>query len=737
MKKNFSKLLFSNKKIIFGVLFFIFLGLALPFHQAKAYIPFVSEFADALVSVASTIFNLIAGLIFFFFGLLGAMLAGISASILNWVLSPNFISLSYTNSGLKPGDANFNEIVNIGWTLTRNLVNIGFILVLVFIGISTALRYGGYEMKKILPTFVLIALLINFTPVLLGFIIDASNIIMNFFLSDLGSGWEFFSSILQNQLGAVGNVPKDVLSGSSSAFLGTTMATAAFSFTAALILFLYAILFLARYVVLWVLVILSPLAFALYILPQTKSHFESWWKQFIHWCIVGIPAAFFLYLSKQVLYLTSPQCQAEKLLNCITLGNLGEKQPFGGALDSILPFGIVIIFLYLGLFLGLTSSAQGSAAIIAATKTRGKAAAKAIGERFRKGVVERTKLPEKTERYGRRLSEAKPSGAIGILEKWTGGEAVRHYVSRSMMGYGERYRGEYNTGLTELEKTNSLNIAAQMDYYPELKKAAALKIIAERGDLKKTGLANNDPKTISRISEILNNAKVYGKEKDIIKFLPQHAKLVGMEIKDAIKLLTPSDMEKFDKNIIIENEEVRKALIYTSGPEKISKLRHHGPDTISKVQETAEKEFNAEKREIIKTNLPFLRYSHSSSGLFKPIGDLKEIEKRAELIKMDDKTLQNTLQNKNKELALKIKKEEKEEIEKEIKIINEELADRKKPMSPSAEAGPIPPPSAKKSRGFSGPGTTDYKKPKGGFAGPGTTDYKKSEGGFKGPGTTK
>ena len=68
-----------------------------------------------------------------------------------------------------------------------------------------------------------------------------------------------------------------------------------------LVLMLYLFLFLFRVIALWILLILSPLAFACYILPNTKKYFEMWWQAFVQWCFIGVTAAFFIYLSSQML----------------------------------------------------------------------------------------------------------------------------------------------------------------------------------------------------------------------------------------------------------------------------------------------------------------------------------------------------------------------------------------------------------------------------------------------------
>ncbi|GAF67718.1 unnamed protein product, partial [marine sediment metagenome] len=120
------------------------------------------------------------------FVLISNLIFGIAGLLLGWVISPSFIGVKFTD----------NPFVNVGWTLTRDLANMGFILILVAIGLGTALRIGEYTAKKTLPLLIIIALLINFTPVVCGLIIDATNIAMNFFIGEM-TGLKAFRHVFE------------------------------------------------------------------------------------------------------------------------------------------------------------------------------------------------------------------------------------------------------------------------------------------------------------------------------------------------------------------------------------------------------------------------------------------------------------------------------------------------------------------------------------------------------------
>ncbi len=249
--------------------------------------------------------------------------------------------------------------------MTRGLTNIIFVVALIAIGLGTALRIGDYQAKKALPMLIIIALLINFTPVILGFIIDASNIIMNFFVSGGFSGGGYFANFASQQ----GDFLKNLVGG-GSAFYDVTGSQRAMSaaigalmmifsnIIAIAVYFVFSFLFVMRYVVLWLLVVLSPFAFACYILPTTRGYFGQWWKQFTQWCFIGVTAAFFLYL-------------ADHMIEAGYRGTIGSQMSVASAgtsgfgdltpmINAMLPYGMSAALLILGFVASVSSSAMGA-----------------------------------------------------------------------------------------------------------------------------------------------------------------------------------------------------------------------------------------------------------------------------------------------------------------------------------------------------------------------------------------
>ncbi len=71
----------------------------------------------------------------------------------------------------------YGTFITSAWVVIRDLANIFFILILLYIAIKVILGLGGHEVKKMIVQVVLMALLINFSMFFTKVVIDASNIL--------------------------------------------------------------------------------------------------------------------------------------------------------------------------------------------------------------------------------------------------------------------------------------------------------------------------------------------------------------------------------------------------------------------------------------------------------------------------------------------------------------------------------------------------------------------------------
>ncbi|MCK9445807.1 hypothetical protein M0Q50_02815 [bacterium] len=270
----------------------------------------------------------------------------ISSLILNNILDGKI----FAGYGFSPDN---NHIIKAGWEIVRNVANAALVIGLVIIAITIILGREN-KAKQTLIYFIIIALLINFTPVICEFIINGSTIITNAFVTG-GVGTNSYSSSLRGGFDAIKNMnnfPVQIFS--SLVFL-------MFSIIFSVILLLYALLFFARTIILWILVIVSPIAFATKVFPKLKPlkkifpsilHWDAWWDSFWSWCFVGIPAGLSIYLANKMFVGLAQQNFG---LNTITPENFTVIIiPF--AIQYMVPF----IFLLVGYFMSISSGTDAA-----------------------------------------------------------------------------------------------------------------------------------------------------------------------------------------------------------------------------------------------------------------------------------------------------------------------------------------------------------------------------------------
>lgn len=200
--------------------------------------------------------------------------------LFNWA-----IDISINNPFLKN-----NTFVETGWRVMRDLVNLFFIFILLYIAIATILRVEGFNTKKLLTNIIAIALLVNFSLVIAKFVIDASNII----------ALEFYNAITApatpggapKNLGAIfaeGLRIQTIWDVQNPQSLGTNVELSLFSViiasvmgsalivVAAFVILAAAVMFVIRTVVLMIVMVLAPAGFLAMILPATQGYARKWW----------------------------------------------------------------------------------------------------------------------------------------------------------------------------------------------------------------------------------------------------------------------------------------------------------------------------------------------------------------------------------------------------------------------------------------------------------------------------
>src|SRR5581483_5694644 len=186
----------------------------------------------------------------------------------------------------------------LAWNNVKVYANMLIVLGLIVIAVATIIQFRAYEAQKILPILIIVALLVNFSVVLVGFFIDLSNVAFGTF-----SGAKQSELILKIN-GVWDNVVLPIRVVDFNTLLKFVGLNAVFEIiyiivTIALLWFI--VILIERYVILAILFILSPLAFVFFVFPISRGLWNRWWNTFLKWCFAGLGGAFFLNLSISVL----------------------------------------------------------------------------------------------------------------------------------------------------------------------------------------------------------------------------------------------------------------------------------------------------------------------------------------------------------------------------------------------------------------------------------------------------
>lgn len=187
-----------------------------------------------------------------------------------------------------------NDFIVQAWTLVRDLCNVMFIVVMMYIAVGTLLGFSGVDWRKMVLNIIIVAVTINFSLFVSRIIIDFGNVTARLFYNSdtisitkmvdgkpvvshgmseaIVSGFDPQNIVLQGQDKMYSNVedraPATTKDTSNTTFILITICAIALNVIGAGIFFKIALLFIGRVIGLWVSTIKSPMAFLSNALPQ-------------------------------------------------------------------------------------------------------------------------------------------------------------------------------------------------------------------------------------------------------------------------------------------------------------------------------------------------------------------------------------------------------------------------------------------------------------------------------------
>ena len=207
-----------------------------------------------------------------------------------------FITLASYNDFINVG------VVKIGWVMVRDVANMFFVVALLIIAFATILGVEKYEWKKGLVKLIIMAILINFSNLIAQIIIDAAHVFTITFLNAIsasagGNLINMFSmSKITSMLTGGALTPTDT-EGLTISIFGAVVLSLVFAVSTMVAIGAYVVIMVLRIVVLWALIILSPLAYLMSAMPSGEGYAKKWWSEFTKHIVVAPVMVFFLWLS--------------------------------------------------------------------------------------------------------------------------------------------------------------------------------------------------------------------------------------------------------------------------------------------------------------------------------------------------------------------------------------------------------------------------------------------------------
>ena len=279
--------------------------------------------------------------------------------------------------------ASYNDFINNpqikeAWVIIRDLCNMFFVLILLVIAFATILKLENYNVKKLLPKLLIMAVLINFSRTICGLAIDFSQVIMLTFVNAFADAGGNFVSLLKVQdylklAKNTGNWAVDDSINLQSTVAGIVIAVL-FMVIATITMIAILVIFVMRVIMLWVYIVLSPLAFLLSSFPMGQKYSSQYWGEFVKYLINGPVLAFFIWLA----LITMSKLDINSFAKTFAGGEVEMLQP-----DNFMHFIIAIGMLVGGLIVSQQIGGMGAswgASAVSGLKTRGLGVGKTIGK---------------------------------------------------------------------------------------------------------------------------------------------------------------------------------------------------------------------------------------------------------------------------------------------------------------------------------------------------------------------
>lgn len=359
--------------------------------------------------------------------------------------------------------------VQVGWVMVRDIANMFFVIVLLLVAFGTILGLEQYEWKKMLVKFFFAAILVNFSRVICGLMIDVAQVVMITFVNGIAAtaGGNLISAFnLTDILALSKNSDAQAITNNKEIFAAAVGAIVFAALTLGIML-VFVFILLSRLLMLWILIVLSPFAFVFSVVPQTEKYASQWWSEFGNHVLVGPVVVFFLWLSFAVV--GNGQINNEiEANNSAPAANMPSQGPEGKpssagitaamSFDKIANFAIAIGILLVGAKTSQSLGTVGGSAMSKATDFAKKVAM--VGSGVAAGM-----WAANTAAKGAKAG-AKLAYQISPVSDWV--ERTQNYAKRQVESW-KIYRSEGPRLKMEPEKDEEGNVKLDDKGKPRMK----------------------------------------------------------------------------------------------------------------------------------------------------------------------------------------------------------------------------------------------------------------------------
>jgi hypothetical protein len=319
---------------------------------------------------------------------LASLILGIAGMLLDYVIDFTITDLGANIQSMKDGG------INTAWTMLRDLANMLFIFVLLYVSIATIIQLSSVDTKRMLKNVVVVALLINFSMFFTEVVIDITNTFAA----------AFHGALVREVVLESGDNPEDV--SISEAFMNSTKLVPSFfdgennsaaiskaangdffttiALSSVLLAFILVLSFvflagafflIVRFIMFILLIILSPLAFVSVIIPQTSGSFQRWFKSLANNALFAPIFMALLWVSIVLLKTTEAPPEGMTVASAAT-GKLGGNADVVVVDSSAAVFTAILAigFVFAALLIAKTLSIHGASKVTEIGKKWGRTA---------------------------------------------------------------------------------------------------------------------------------------------------------------------------------------------------------------------------------------------------------------------------------------------------------------------------------------------------------------------------